>query len=551
VVTRDALDGATQGALPRHALGDLQAWSDLADEAAFDAPLMNWRERLRALAAPVEIADIPGLTADLRAYQRSGVGWLQFLSELGAGGVLADDMGLGKTVQTLALLVWRRNRDGQGPTLVVAPTSVAPNWIHEAQRFAPGLRSLLLHGVGRHAHYASVPACDLIVTTYALVRRDVERLRGIRFRYVILDEAQQIKNHTAATTAAVKSLDAEARLALTGTPIENRLLELWSILDFVNPGMLGSWRSFSRVYERPVASAVGEAIARSDDGTPVDGPMLEAGAEASARSQAGLLRARIRPFLLRRTKAEVQSDLPPKIETELVVEMTAAQRRAYAALAAAIRVDLELRISTEGFDKSRMQILTALLRLRQVACDPRLVDPRHKPEDSAKLSAFRELTAEVIASGRRALVFSQFVELLSLVRSDLDDKGIAYAYLDGRTRDRSRVIESFNTGVMPLFLLSLRAGGTGINLSSADVVIHLDPWWNPAVEDQATDRAHRIGQVKTVSVYRIVAAGTIEEAILRMKREKRALASAVIDDDATGVKRLSEADVAELLNLRA
>jgi superfamily II DNA or RNA helicase len=529
-LSHESLKGSEQAELPNHALGDIDAWSELADSVDLDRSVAGWRDRLRALSVASEPPLPRGLATELRAYQRAGVGWLEFLADLGVGGILADDMGLGKTVQALALLQWRRERDGPAPTLVVAPTSVAPNWVYEAQRFTPELRSLLLHGAGRHASYLHVADHDLIVTSYALLRRDVERLRGVRFRYVILDEAQQIKNHTAATTRAAKSLDAEARLALTGTPIENRLLELWSILDFCNPGMLGSWRSFSRRYERPLVTALA-----------TDDPQ-------AAFSEAAGLRARIRPFVLRRTKAEVQSDLPPKIETDVVVEMTPPQRRAYAALAAATRADLTSRLAREGLDRSRIQVLTALLRLRQLACDPRLVDRRYGPQDSAKLAALNELVEEVIASGRRALVFSQFVELLTLVRSELDRRRIEYAYLDGRTRDRTAVLRSFTEGTMPLFLLSLRAGGTGINLAAADVVIHLDPWWNPAVEEQATDRAHRIGQVRTVSVYRIVAAGTIEEAILRMKREKRALAGAVIDDDTAGLKRLSEEDVAELLS---
>ncbi|HYC21672.1 MAG TPA: DEAD/DEAH box helicase [Candidatus Bathyarchaeia archaeon] len=571
-LSHETFKGEERVELPHHALGDLETWGELADEVALDRPVSAWRERLRALSVASEPSPLGGLAIELRQYQRAGLAWLQFLADLGVGGILADDMGLGKTAQALALLQWRAERDGPAPTLVVAPTSVAPNWIHEARRFTPGLRTLLLHGVGRHAHYDRVAEHELIVTSYALLRRDVERLRGTRFRYVILDEAQQIKNHTAATTAAAKSLDAEARLALTGTPIENRLLELWSILDFCNPGMLGSWRSFSRRYERPVVAALAEDVAGGtsfvarplreigEAARPVaqgngggDAAPNGAAAAAPLRAQAAFgeaaaLRARIRPFVLRRTKAEVQSDLPPKIETDVVVEMTPAQRRAYAALAAATRADLGKRIAAEGLDRNRILVLTALLRLRQMACDPRLVDRRYGAQDSAKLAALNELVGEVVASGRRALVFSQFVELLTLVRAELDARKIEYAYLDGRTRDRSAVLRSFTEGTMPVFLLSLRAGGTGINLAAADVVIHLDPWWNPAVEDQATDRAHRIGQVRTVSVYRIVAAGTIEEAILRMKREKRALANVVIDDDARGVKRLSESDIEELLS---
>ncbi|HEY8514331.1 MAG TPA: SNF2-related protein [Candidatus Binatia bacterium] len=549
--TQDTLGNSLSAEVPRHLLGEVAAWSELAENVELDELLSSWTRRLRELASSPTAEPIPGLQGDLRSYQKVGVAWLQLLSELGTGGILADDMGLGKTIQTLALLAWRRARDGSMPSLVVAPTSVAPNWIREAERFVPGLRTVLLHGLGRHARYEDVPNVDLVVTTYALLRRDVERLRDIRFRYVILDEAQQIKNHAAATTAAAKSLAAEARLALTGTPIENRLLELWSILDFVNPGMLGSWRSFSRRYERPVMASLGElAGPAGDEDEDAEAVAAQIALEQeAAAAEAAALRARIRPFVLRRTKADVESDLPPKIETDVVVEMTPAQHRAYAALVTATREDLSRRIARDGFEKSRMVVLTALLRLRQMACDPRLVDPRYRPQDSAKLEAFRELTSEVIASGRRALVFSQFVELLTLLRQDLNERGIEYAYLDGRTRDRAAVLNSFTEGTMPLFLLSLRAGGTGINLTAADVVIHLDPWWNPAVEEQATDRAHRIGQRKTVSVYRIIAAGTIEEAILRLKRQKRALASSVIDDDRGWIEQLGESEVAELLGL--
>jgi SNF2 family DNA or RNA helicase len=523
--------------LPIHAFGEARAWAELADSSQLDETVGRWRERLRALSASADPGEIPGLTAVLRDYQRTGVAWLQFLGELGVGGILADDMGLGKTIQTLALLSWRAARDGRAPSLVVAPTSVAPNWLRESERFTPGLRGLLLHGSDRHDRYEDVAGHDLVVTTYALLRRDVERLRGIPFRYVVLDEAQHVKNHSAATTAAAKALTAEARLALTGTPIENRLLELWSILDFCNPGMLGTWRSFVRRYERPVAGALADAA-----------PAAESAGAVGAAPESLALRERIRPFVLRRLKAEVQKDLPPKIESDVVVELTPTQRRAYAALALASREDLGRRVPEESLASHQMLVLTMLLRLRQMACDPRLIDPRYSAEDSAKLLALRELVSEVVAAGRRALVFSQFVELLGLVRADLDSQRIPYAYLDGRTRDREAVVRGFVQGDAPLFLLSLRAGGTGLNLAAADVVIHLDPWWNPAVEDQATDRAHRIGQSRTVSVYRIVAAGTIEEAILRMKQRKRALASVFVeDDDATAVKRLTREDVAELM----
>ncbi len=548
---QDAFAKSESTTLPRWAIGEVEAWSALADEARLDGDVAGWTKRLRALPA-ADPGPIEGLRAELRSYQRTGVAWLQWLADLGVGGILADDMGLGKTVQALALLAWRRERDGKAPSLVVAPTSVALNWIREAERFVPGLDALLLHGADRHERYDDVAGADLVVTTYALLRRDVERLRGISFRYVLLDEAQQIKNHAAATTAAAKSLQAGARLALTGTPIENRLLELWSILDFCNPGMLGGWRSFSRRWERPVVEAIegadptGAEAADEDDAGARPAARPERPPAALAREETAALRARIRPFVLRRAKSEVQRDLPPKIESDVVVEMTPAQRRAYAALAANVRADLGPKIAGGGLDRNRMLVLTALLRLRQMACDPRLVDPRMDADDSAKLLALRELVSEVVGSGRRALVFSQFVELLTLLRADLDERGIEYCYLDGRTRDRQKVIEAFTEGSQPLFLLSLRAGGTGINLAAADVVIHLDPWWNPAVEEQATDRAHRIGQVRTVSVYRLVAAGTVEEAILRLKQRKRAIAGAVMDEGLGDLPRLDADEIEEL-----
>jgi superfamily II DNA or RNA helicase len=531
----ESLAETGRGELARTALGEIEHLGELTDSVELEDTVGEWIHRLRALEVAAEPEPAPGLVGELRPYQKTGLAWLQFLAELELGGILADDMGLGKTIQTLALLDWRKSRDGQAPTLVVAPTSVAPNWIREAKRFVPGLNGMLLHGAERHERYDEVANQDIIVTTYALLRRDVDRLKDIPFRYVVLDEAQHIKNHTAATTAAAKALDAEARLGLTGTPVENRLLELWSILDFANAGMLGTWRNFSRRYERPVTEAVVEA------GENRTAPAPGASEEAAA------LRARIRPFVLRRTKREVQSDLPEKVESDVVVELTPDQHRAYATLAAATRADLEGRMEDGGLDSNRMLVLTALLRLRQMACDPRLIDKSFKPDHSAKLGAFRELVAEVVASGRRALVFSQFVELLTLLRKELDASGTEYAYLDGRTRNREKVLDNFRDGDMPVFLLSLKAGGTGINLAAADVVIHMDPWWNPAVEDQATDRAHRIGQTRTVSVYRIIAQGTIEEGIQRMKEEKRALARTVIDDGETALPRLTEADIRELI----
>ena len=524
-------DGPAPGLHFAGALGVVGHLATLVDRSEIDEKLSHWLERLGRTRRDPTPPGLPrGLKAELRPYQREGVAWLGLLAELGVGGVLADGMGLGKTLQMLTAIAWRCERDGPAPSLVVAPTSVASIWVREAERFLPDLRVLLLHGADRHVRYEAVGEHDLVVTTYALLRRDVARLKDFQFRYVVLDEAQNVKNHAALTTVAARSLRCESHIALTGTPIENRLLELWSLVEFAVPGLLGSARAFARRFE---AAELTDAVPAQSELRPAEGgslPVVGRG-ERSASSERSFerevrfdaLRARIRPFVLRRTKGQVERDLPARIETDVVVEMTPAQRRAYAALAATLREDLETRTGTE-----RVVVLTALLRLRQMACDPRLLDSSSLPEDSAKLLAFRELVDELRASGRRALVFSQFVEVLSLVRRDLEERGVAYSYLDGSTRDRETVVKGFVESDVPLFLLSLRAGGTGLNLAAADTVIHLDPWWNPAVEDQATDRAHRIGQTRTVSVYRLITAGTVEESMRQLIAAKRSLAREVL-----------------------
>ena len=536
---------ALQGVRAVSALGALGHLTGVVDRVEIDAQLSSWLERIRRVGHRADAPALPrGLRAELRPYQREGVAWLQLLAELGVGGVLADDMGLGKTLQMLTAIAWRREREGAAPSLIVTPTSVVSVWLHEAARFLPELRVLLLHGADRHDHYDQVDGHDVVVTTYALLRRDVERLRNFRFRYVVLDEAQNVKNHAALTTVAARSLQAGSHVALTGTPIENRLLELWSLIDFAAPGLLGTSRSFARRFEaEALDSSVTGTAGATDASRPAEKGEPSPVESATVRRQRfEALRARIRPFILRRTKAQVERDLPPRIETDVVVEMTPHQRRAYAALAATLKQDIDL---SRG-DAERMVVLTALLRLRQMACDPRLLDPASKPEDSCKLLAFRELVNELRPSGRRALVFSQFVEVLSLLRRDLDARGIPYAYLDGATVEREAVVAGFVQGDAPLFLLSLRAGGSGLNLAAADTVIHMDPWWNPAVEDQATDRAHRIGQTRAVSVYRILAAGTIEEPMRRLVAAKRELARGVLGELGEGAA-LRGAELEELL----
>jgi superfamily II DNA or RNA helicase len=519
--------------LALHQLGRLDRWIE-ENDGTTDAAVQGLRGRLRALAVAAEPALPKGLRATLRPYQRLGVAWLQFLQALGAGGILADDMGLGKTVMTLAFLLRRKQVEGRAPNLVVCPTSVATNWLRESARFTPGLRVHLWHGPSRDV--AAIGKGDVMVTTYALLRRDIESLAALRFRCVVLDEAQNIKNADSATTHAANRLDASMRIALSGTPVENRLRELWSLASFVNPGILGTVRSFETRFERPIVADRDSAAAAE-------------------------LRAIIRPFLLRRTKDDVLPDLPPKIEVDRVVTLSQADKRMYDALAHTLRESLARDLMKRGLAQSSLTVFAALTRLRQMACDPRLVDatlaaPRvfgtgagddGGTEPSAKRGAFLDLVRELVAEGRRALVFSQFVQLLTLWRQDLDAEKIAYEYLDGATTRRDEAVDRFQKGTAPLFLISLKAGGAGLNLTAADTVIHCDPWWNPAVEDQATDRAHRIGQDKTVTVVRLIAHGTIEEKILSLKDKKRALSKAVIGDDARALQGLTEDDIRVLL----
>ncbi len=514
-----------QARLPAHQLGRLDRWIE-ENDGRMDAAVEGLRQRLRALAVSAE-PDMPkGLRATLRPYQRLGVAWLQFLQALGAGGILADDMGLGKTLMTLTFLLRRKQLEGRAPSLVVCPTSVASNWVREAARFTPGLRVLLLHGPSRDA--TAIAKRDIVITTYALLRRDIETLSAVRFRCVVLDEAQNIKNADGATTRAANRLDASMRLALSGTPVENRLRELWSLSSFVNPGILGTSRAFETRFEKPIVA---------DRTSPI----------------AAELRAIVRPFLLRRTKDDVLRDLPPKIEVDRVVTLSEADKRLYDALAHTLRDSIARDIENRGLGHGTLSVFTALTRLRQMACDPRLVDGKLAPASvaarapSAKRGAFLDLVRELVAEGRRALVFSQFVQLLTLWRVDLDAEKIAYEYLDGGTTRREEVVDRFQKGTAPLFLISLKAGGAGLNLTAADTVIHCDPWWNPAVEDQATDRAHRIGQDKPVTVVRLIARGTIEEKILSLKAKKRELTRVVIGNDARALEGLTEDDVRALL----
>jgi len=469
------------------------------------------------------------LNATLRPYQEQGLSWLKFIHDLGTGGILADDMGLGKTVQTIALLLLVKQELGKDEdlrVLIVAPTSVVSNWVREIERFGKSLTTALWHGAGRKEQQKELTSANIIITSYALLRRDIDLLTKLKLDYVILDEAQAIKNPQSATAQAAKELMPSRRLVLTGTPIENRLTEIWSIFDFVSPGILPPLAKFEERFSRPIDQGDSKAAAR--------------------------LKAIIHPFILRRTKMEVAKDLPAKIESDKVIDLGADQRGIYTQVLREVRAQVMGELDRVGVAKSQLHILAGLTKLRQAACDPRLLGlPREfSHDDSAKVTAFRELIEEAEAGGHRVLVFSQFVSMLKILKSALDEDRVRYEYLDGSTTDRMERIDRFqNDPTIPVFLISLKAGGSGLNLTAADTVIHFDPWWNPAVEDQASDRAHRIGQKKVVTVYRLVAAGTIEEKILELKEKKKELVSAVLTEDSGGAKKLSRADLDELFKV--
>ena len=524
-----ATGGGQGGKLPLSQAGRVQ---ELLDHVGKSVVTDTTRELFGKLKNIDEIKGTKkprNLKASLRPYQEQGFHWLWFLYEIGAGGVLADDMGLGKTVQTLALLLAVKAADEKADNgrpfkaLIVAPTSVVTNWLREMDKFAPSLRHALWHGGDRKEREDELKDADVVVTSYALLRRDEELLAKLDLRYAILDEAQQIKNPASATSRAAKRLKADRRLALSGTPIENRLSEIWSIFDYVSPGLLGPLDKFEERYSRPIDAGDQKAAAR--------------------------LRATIHPFILRRTKSEVARDLPEKIETDQFCELTGEQAALYAAVLKEVRAQVMGEVERQGLARSHIQILAGLTRLRQAACDPRLLGlPREfVDEDSGKLVALRELIQTCVDGGHKVLVFSQFVSMLTIIRRAMTEDGVPYEYLDGSTKDRAERVENFQRDSgPPVFLISLKAGGSGLNLTAADTVIHFDPWWNPAVEDQATDRAHRIGQTKVVTTYRLLAKGTIEEKILELGGKKRELVGAVLSEDAGGAKKLTKGDLEDL-----
>jgi superfamily II DNA or RNA helicase len=482
--------------------------------------------QLRDAGGTIPEAIIPdSFIGSLRDYQARGVDWLQFLRGADLGGILADDMGLGKTVQTLAhLLIEQATGRLTQPALIVCPTSLIPNWSMEAEKFAPSLRVLALHGPARKERFREIKDHDLVLTTYPLLARDHEVLVARDWHAVILDEAQTIKNPNAETTRQALRLKAGQRLCLSGTPLQNHLGELWSLFDFLAPGFLGSQRGFRARYRNPIEK------------------------HGDADRQI-LLNKRVRPFMLRRTKAEVATELPPKTEIFDVVEMEQAQRAIYDGIRLAMHSRVRAAIADKGLARSGIIILDALLKMRQACCDPRLLKLKAVEKakaGSAKLDRLAEMLPIMISEGRRILLFSQFTEMLGLIEQRLWDEKIEYVMLTGDTKDRKTPVKNFQAGKVPVFLISLKAGGVGLNLTAADTVIHYDPWWNPAAEDQATDRAHRIGQDKNVFVHRLVTLGTIEEKMELLKQKKRALVAAVMDAEHGGALKMTMEDIEAL-----
>lgn len=481
-------------------------------------------ERLQNFSG-IETVPLPsGLQAELRPYQQQGLNWLEFLQHYGFGGILADDMGLGKTLQTLAFLLHQQQNQPDGfSALVVCPTSLIGNWQQEAERFTPALKVLLIHGQQRAKALESLEGADLIITTYPLVARDMKHYQAHHFSHIILDEAQQIKNSRSQTTTAIRKLQAGFKLCLSGTPLENHLGELKSLFDFALPGLLGTDVFFRNHYKKPI--------------------------EREQHSQrAAELRQRVAPFMLRRSKSQVMSELPDKVEIEQLLELDQDQRHLYDS----IRLSMETRIrqlfAEKGMAKSQIEFLDALLKLRQVCCDARLVklDSANNVKTSAKLIWLQENLPEMIAEGRKIILFSQFTSMLALIEEAILQLNIPYAKLTGQTKKRQQQIDAFQQGDVPLFLVSLKAGGTGLNLTAADTVIHYDPWWNPAVMQQATDRAHRIGQDKRVFVYKLIAKDTVEQKIQVLQQQKQALADTLFSGKTDG---LWQGNADELLQL--
>ncbi|MBW4828121.1 MAG: DEAD/DEAH box helicase [Clostridiaceae bacterium] len=467
------------------------------------------------------------LESILRDYQKFGFKWLKALSKYGLGGILADDMGLGKTLQIITFLLSEKNEKGEWASIVVAPTSVVYNWESEIEKFAPSLKVLVVSGskAERRELIKEIENHDVIITSYPLIRNDIDEYKTIKFRYCILDEAQYIKNPKSLSARSVKKINANNYFALTGTPMENSLIELWSIFDYLMPGYLLSNKKFVEKYEKPITREQDESALRD-------------------------LNKHIRPFILRRLKKDVLEELPEKIEQKVLVDLTNEQKKVYIAYLQAIKGEIEEEIVSKGFNRSQIKILAGLTRLRQICCHPGMFMENYNGH-SGKLSYLKEILKDAIEGGHRILLFSQFTSMLKIVEDMLNENHIDYMYLDGSTsiKERGRRVEDFNNGQGDVFLVSLKAGGTGLNLTGADTVIHIDPWWNPAVEEQATDRAYRMGQKNTVQVMKLITKGTIEEKIFELQERKKEMIDKVITEGETLVSKLNEDEIKYLFDI--
>ncbi|RYF08492.1 MAG: DEAD/DEAH box helicase [Comamonadaceae bacterium] len=519
------IEALRAGLLQVHRVSEHNAW-----QLQGDAGLAQLAQRLGAIGVPQPVAPPQGLAVTLRPYQREGLVWLQYLRAQGLGGILADDMGLGKTAQALAHVLLEKEAGRlRHPALVVMPTSLLFNWQAEAARMAPGLRVLTLHGAQRGRLHAQAGMHDLVLTTYPLLWRDVDALAAQPWHQLILDEAQMVKNAGSRSARALRKLQAAHLLCLTGTPLENHLGELWAQFDFLMPGFLGDARSFNQRWRKPIEEN-GETV------------------------RAQLLARRIRPFILRRRKQDVATELPPRTHVVQHVRLQGHQRALYEAVRTSADKQVRRVLARQDFAGAQIAILDALLKLRQVCCDPRLVKGAsvHPQTERAKLELLADMLPALVQEGRRVLVFSQFTAMLALAAEQLDALSLPYLQLTGDTppRQRGEVVRRFqaqDAASAPVLLISLKAGGTGLNLTAADTVIHLDPWWNPAVQEQATARAHRIGQDQPVFVYQLVVEGSIEERMLELQARKQTLADGVLGHDAAGAVKFSEADLHALL----
>lgn len=496
-------------------------------ETTSDAFWNVLREKLHDFTEIKQVQAPKGLNATLRPYQIQGVSYMNFLHEYHFGGILADEMGLGKTIQTLTFLQYMKEKGHKGPNLIIVPTSVLPNWEREAQKFVPDMKRLVIYGSKRENLFKQIESSELIITTYALLRRDLDELLKFEFNAIILDEAQNIKNPNTITARSVRRMQARFRLCLSGTPIENTLLELWSLFEFLMPGFLGSQAAFQKGFVKPIKDGDDDSL--------------------------GYLKARVKPFILRRTKNEVAKDLPPKVENIYYSALLEDQMELYTALAKKLKEQVLQDVDEKGIGQSQISILDALLKLRQICCHPRLLKldmpGLNTNLSSGKFEAFKDLVTSIIDDGHKVLVFSQFVQMLHIIRNWLHMVEIPFCYLDGTSKDRFEQVDRFNNSPeIPIFLISLKAGGTGLNLTSADYVIHYDPWWNPAVEDQATDRTHRIGQTRQVFSYKMICENTVEEKILKLQESKKGIADSIIPGQSAW-KSLTRSDLEMLFEV--